>query len=76
MVSYVRYSSYYVHTLKNMETLRPGLKDMLEKTGLSFQAQHDYQIRTVLNQRENKPLTRTQKHLKVSEPFQQTVPQS
>ena len=31
MVNYTRNGSYYVHTMKNMETLHPGLKDMLEK---------------------------------------------
>ena len=49
-VNYARYGSYY-YTLKNMETLYPGLKDMLEKLGLSVQAQDRYQIRTALEQR-------------------------
>ena len=31
-----------------METLYPGLKDMLEKLGLFDQAQSRYQIRTAL----------------------------
>ena len=46
-VNYARYGSYY-YTLKNMETLYPGLKDMLEKLGLSVQAQDRYQISTAL----------------------------
>ena len=50
MVNYARYGSYYVYTLKNMETLHPGLKDMLEKTGLSVQGQNCYPMRTALDQ--------------------------
>ena len=51
IVNYARFGSYYVQTLKNMETLCPGLKDMIEKTGLSVQAQDRYPILTALDQR-------------------------
>ena len=61
MVNYARYGSYYVHTLKNMETLHPGLKDMLEKTGLSVQEQDLYPIRTALDQRGEQTINRDAK---------------
>ena len=41
-----------------METLHPGLKDILEKTGLSVQAQDHYPIRTVLEQRGEKTINK------------------
>ena len=50
MINHVRYGSYYVHTLKSMETLQPGFKDMLKKNGLSVHAQGLYPIRTALHQ--------------------------
>ena len=58
MVNYARYGSYYVHILKNMETLHPGLNDMLEKTGLSVQAQDRYPILTALDQRGEQTINR------------------
>ena len=60
MVNYARYGSYYVHTLKNMETLHPGLKDMLEKTG-SVQGQNCYPMRTALDQRGEQTINRDAK---------------
>ena len=61
MVKYARYGRYYVHTLKIMETLHSGLKDMLEKTRLFVQAQVRYPIRTALERRQNKTLIGTKK---------------
>ena len=61
MVKYARYGSYYVHTLKNMETLHPGLKDMFEKTGLYVQAQDCYPVRTALDQRGEQTINRDAK---------------
>ena len=61
MLNYARYGSYYVHTLKNMETLHPGLKDMLEKTGLSVQAQDHHLICTTLDKRAEQTINRDTK---------------
>ena len=62
MVNYARYGSYYVHTLKDMETLHPGFKEMLEKTGLSVQAQDCHPIRTALDQRGEQTINRDTKN--------------
>ena len=61
MFNYARYGSFYVHTLKNMETLYPGLKDMLKKAGLSVQAQERYPMRTALDQRGEQTINRDAK---------------
>ena len=58
IVSYDRYSSYYVHTVKSMENLHPGLKDMLNKICLSVQAQDPYPVRTVQDQRREQTINR------------------
>ena len=41
-----------------MKTLCPGLKDMIEKTGLSVQAQDRYPILTALDQRGEQTIIR------------------
>ena len=46
--NYARYGSYYLETLKNLDNLYPGLKEMLEKNGLSVQAQTRYPHRTAI----------------------------
>ena len=61
MFNYARYGSYYVHTLKNMEALYPGLKGMLKKTGLSVQAQEQYPMRTAVDQRGEQTINRDAK---------------
>ena len=61
MFNYARYGSFYVHTLKNMETLYPGLKYMLKKAGLSVQAQERYPMRTALDQRGEQTINRDAK---------------
>ena len=58
MVNYARYESYYVHTLKNMEILQPGLKYMLEKTGLPVQVQGHYPICAALDQQREQTINR------------------
>ena len=58
MVNYARYESYYVHTLKNMEILHPGLKYMLEKTGLPVQVQGHYPICAALDQQREQTINR------------------
>ena len=50
--NYARYGSYYVETLKSIEIIHPGLKEMLKKKkGLTTQAQGKYNLRTALDQR-------------------------
>ena len=61
IVSYDRYSSYYVHTVKSMESLHPGLKDMLNKICLSVQAQDPNPVRTVWDQRRGQTINRDTK---------------
>ena len=61
MFNYARYGSYYVHMLKHMDNIYPGLKGMLEKTGLSVQAQDRYPIHTALDQRGEQTINRDAK---------------
>ena len=50
-VNYGRYGTYYVSQLKSLESTHPGLREMLQRQGLSFQAQDKYPLRTVVDQR-------------------------
>ncbi len=46
-----RYGSYYLHSLKNIDQNHPGMRGILEKHGLSVQAQEHYPLRTAIDQR-------------------------
>ena len=48
-INYAQYGSYY--TLINMEHLYPGLRNLIDKEGLSVQAQDSYPLRTSIDQR-------------------------
>lgn len=47
----LRYGSYYVHVLMNLDDQYPGLKKYLDKGGFSTQAQEYHFIRTATDQR-------------------------
>ncbi len=49
-INYAQYGSYYVYTLINMEHLHPGLRDLIDKEGLSVQAQDLYPLQTSIDQ--------------------------
>ena len=49
--NYARYGSFYDHQLQSIEILYPGLKGLLQKNGMSVQAQERYALRTSVNQR-------------------------
>ena len=59
--NYTRYGSYYVEVLANIETLYPGLKQLLQKTGLSLQAQEMYPTRVAIDQRGEETINRDAK---------------
>ena len=44
--NYARYGSYYVHQIKSIDTMFPGMKDILMNSCISIQAQDKYPIRT------------------------------
>ena len=44
--NYARYGSFYVHQLKSIEILYPGLKELLEEKGISVLAQDRHNART------------------------------
>ena len=60
-VNYARYGSYYLQQMKNIQTLYPGLKSLLEHKGLSVQAQNRYAIRTAIDQRGEQTINRDAK---------------
>lgn len=47
----LRYGSYYIHTLVNVDVLYPGLKSLLETVGISVQGQSNHSLRTAIDQR-------------------------
>ena len=47
----LRYGSYYIHTMVNIESVYPGLKELLKDMGISVQAQSTYALRTAIDQR-------------------------
>ena len=60
-LNYARYGSYYVEVLANIETLYPGLKQLLEKTGLSVKTQEIYPSRVAIDQRGEQTINRDAK---------------
>jgi hypothetical protein len=60
-INYARYGSYYVYTLINMEHLYPGLRDLIDKEGLSVQAQDLCPLRTSIDQRGEQTINRDAK---------------
>ena len=59
--NYARYDSYYIEVLANIETLYPGLKQPLQKTGLSGQVQEMYPSRVAFHQRGEQTVNRDAK---------------
>ena len=49
--NYVRYGSFYLETLKNIEYNYPGLQPMLVKSVMYIQAQDRHPLRTAIDQR-------------------------
>ena len=60
-LNYVRYGTYYVETLKQIDILYPGLKPLLEKRGMSAQGQIAYPVRTAIDQRGEQSINRDAK---------------
>ena len=60
-VNYARYGTYYVETLKQIDIRYPGLKPLLEKKGMSVQAQIAYPVRTAIYQRGEQSINRDAK---------------
>ena len=60
-MNYARYGSYYLEMMKSIDTLYPGLKNMLTEKGLSAQAQNKYPLRTAIDQRGEQTINRDAK---------------
>ena len=60
-INYARYGSYYVFTLIHMETLYPGLRNLLDEFGISVQGQESFPLRTAVDQREEQTINRDAK---------------
>ena len=61
MFNYARYGSFYVETLKNIEKIYPGMKELLKKNGMSVQGQDRYPSRTAIDQRGEQTINRDAK---------------
>ena len=59
--NYARYGAHYVAVLERMEQLYPGLKDLLDKKGMSVQAQEKLPLRVAIDQRGEQTLNRDAK---------------
>ena len=59
--NYSRYGSYYVFSLKNIDTIYPGNKELLMNGGLSIQCQSRYDLRTPVDQRGEQTVNREAK---------------
>ncbi|CAB3980566.1 Hypothetical predicted protein [Paramuricea clavata] len=56
--NYARYASYYVGVLQNIDIPHPGLREMLDKSGLSVQAQDRHPLITATDQRGEQTINR------------------
>ena len=52
--NYARYDSYYIEVLGNLETLYPGLKQLVQKTGLQCKHKKCIHPEYLLIRKENK----------------------
>ena len=59
--NYGRYGSFYLETMRVMETKYPGLKEMLKDAGLSVQGQERYPLRISIDQRGEQTINRDAK---------------
>ena len=59
--NYARYGSFYLETMRVMETKFPGLKEMLKHAGLSVQGQERYPLRISIDQRGEQTINRDAK---------------
>ena len=50
-ISYARYQSFYMESMRNIEKLYPNLKPLLETKGLLVQGQDRYAMGTSIDQR-------------------------
>ena len=60
-MNYARYGSYYARILANINLLYPGAEELLEKKGMSVQAQDRYPVRTAVDQRGEQTINRDAK---------------
>ena len=61
LVNYLRYGSFYICQMLNMEELFPGNKEILKTYGISVQGQDKYPLRTAIDQRGEQTLNRDAK---------------
>ena len=60
--NYARYGSFYVHQMKSIDIIFPGLKTFLEENGMSVQAQEKYALRTAVDQRGEQTINKNAKN--------------
>ena len=58
---YHRYGTYYAGIRDNIDQLYPGLKQLLNKQGVSIQSQDRYPLRTAIDQRGEQTINRDAK---------------
>ena len=59
--NYARYGTWYVQTMIEIDERYPGLKELLNTTGFSVQAQTSYPIRISVDQRGEQSINRDAK---------------
>ena len=60
-INYARYGSFYLETMKSIDNLFPGLRELLQDKGMSVQAQERHPVRTAIDQRGEQTINRDAK---------------
>ena len=60
-MNYAHYGTYYLQHLTHIETLNPGMKDLLMAKGVNVQAQTVHPVLTAIDQREEQTINKDAK---------------
>ena len=60
-MNYAHYDTYYLQRLTHIETLNPGMKELLMAKGVSVQAQTVHPVLTAIDQREEQTINKDAK---------------
>ena len=60
-MNYIRYGTYYLQHLTHIETLNPGMKELLMAKGMNVQTQTAHPVLTAIGQREEQTINQDAK---------------